>query len=281
MSPIYPSPMADFGYDVSDYEDVDPVFGTLADFDALCGLGRTTTGCGCSWTWCRATPRSSTPGFASTPTGTCGPTDGPEQLARRVRRLRVEPRPGRPLLPALLLSASSPTSNWRNPEVVAAMQGVVRFWLERGVDGFRLDAIDRADEGPADCATTRRPPSPSALPCSRDYRPTRARALEERAGHRHALSPRSARRPATRCWWARCTCPPRGWGPYLEHLDRAFAFELLHSPWEARGACARRSPPARRSSRQRGLGACRTTTSRRAHHALRARERARRGACCC
>jgi alpha-glucosidase len=67
LSPIYPSPMHDFGYDVADYKGVDPVFGTLEDFDLLVAAARERG-------LRRATPRSSTRGSVSTRAGTSGPT---------------------------------------------------------------------------------------------------------------------------------------------------------------------------------------------------------------
>ncbi len=102
-------------------------------------------GCACSWTWCPRTRPSSTPGFASTRTGTSPPrgerppnnwvsTFGGPAWSR-------DPSSGRWYLHSFY--PEQPDLNWRNPEVVAAMQDVVRFWLERGVDGFRIDALDR------------------------------------------------------------------------------------------------------------------------------------------
>lgn len=64
LSPIYPSPMDDMGYDVSDYCDIHPMFGSLAEFDLLLHLP-TSAASACSWTWSSITPRISTPGFRS------------------------------------------------------------------------------------------------------------------------------------------------------------------------------------------------------------------------
>ena len=99
-----------------------------------------------------------------------------------------------------------PDLDWRNPDVVAAMQDVVRFWLERGVDGFRLDAIqglmkdpEMRDDPPAD--------SPFGLPLPEEY---------GRLDHVHSTDspdmgtpwPRCATPRATPRWSARSTCPP-------------------------------------------------------------------------
>ena len=73
LSPIYPSPLADFGYDVSDHSAVDPRFGTLADLDALAAQSHE-RGLKLLLDSFRVTPRSSIHGFGSTQSGTCGPT---------------------------------------------------------------------------------------------------------------------------------------------------------------------------------------------------------------
>jgi hypothetical protein len=99
LSPVHPSPMDDFGYDVSDFLDVDPVFGTLADLDELVAAAHA-RGCGCCWTGCPTTPPTGTRGSrsraprATTPgaTGTSGATPGgrpAHQLAALHRRQRL------------------------------------------------------------------------------------------------------------------------------------------------------------------------------------------------
>jgi alpha-glucosidase len=113
---------------------------------------------------------------------------------------------------------------------VAAMQGVIRFWLERGVDGFRIDAIDRLVKD-ADLRDDPPASAPFALPLQEEYAelehlystnsPDIGAALasiREAAGD--ALLVGEVYLPA-----AQVT-------PYLEHLDLAFAFELFHAPWE-------------------------------------------------
>ena len=158
------------------------------------------------------------------------------------------------------------------------MQGVVRFWLDRGVDGFRLDAIDRLLKDPElrdDPPATERP----VLPLS-----------EAEAG----LALTHSRNAPTSAWRWPPSVRPAGdallvgevylpsarWQPYLEHLDAVFAFELLHSPAGTPSSCAGRS--RRNLGRQgaeghrRRLGAVEPRL-RPAGDALRPRERARRG----
>ena len=161
LSPFYRSPMADFGYDIADYTDVDPIFGTLRDLTTC--SGRPTAGVSrSSWTGCRTTPPTSIRGSWSRPAagtapnaaGTCGATRpgrrAAEQLAVRVRRRRpgVDVPPAhRPVLPALVHAAPA-RPQLGHPEVEAAMHDVLRFWLNRGVDGFRIDVIYKIAKDP-------------------------------------------------------------------------------------------------------------------------------------
>jgi alpha-glucosidase len=153
ISPFYPSPMRDFGYDISDYCAVDPVFGTLQDFDTLME---------------ETHRRNMRLIIDYVPNHTSG--DHPWFLESRRSKsdpkrnwyIWHDPLPGGEV-PNNWMSAfggsawewdeltgqyylhsflkEQPDLNWRNPEVEAAMLDVIRFWLERGVDGFRMDAV--------------------------------------------------------------------------------------------------------------------------------------------
>src|SRR5688500_18136017 len=139
LSPIYPSPMHDFGYDVADYAGVDPVFGTLADFDALAreaherGLALLLDFVPCHTSiehpWFREHPDWYI--WADRPNNWPSAFGGPAWSRRGDRWYLHSFYPEQPDL------------DWRNPEVVAAMQDALRFWLARGADGYRIDAIDR------------------------------------------------------------------------------------------------------------------------------------------
>jgi alpha-glucosidase len=144
--------MKDFGYDVSDYCDVDPMFGTLQDFDRLSPtahelgikvmidlvLSHTST----------SIPGSSRAGAGTIrrPTGTSGPTPSPMEPRPTTGCRFSAARPGPGIRPAAVLPAQFPASAARpqlpQPEVQEALLDVARFWLERGVDGFRLDTIN-------------------------------------------------------------------------------------------------------------------------------------------
>ncbi|MBX7200740.1 MAG: DUF3459 domain-containing protein [Rhodospirillaceae bacterium] len=169
LSPFYPSPMADFGYDVADYCDVDPVFGTLADFDRLVSEAH-------------ARGLKVIVDFVPNHTSEAHPwfveSRGNRGNPKRDWFVWRDPAPdgGPPTNwlsefggPAWTKDAATgqyyyhaylpqqPDLNWRNPAVRAAMQDALRFWLERGVDGFRLDTIHHLfeDEGLRD-----NPPNP-------------------------------------------------------------------------------------------------------------------------
>ena len=169
ISPFFTSPMRDFGYDVADYCDVDPVFGTLADFDRLVarahGLGlkiitdlvfahtsdrhgwfhdsrQSRTGARADWyVWADARPDGSPPNnWQSVFAGPAWTWD-----ARRGQYYMHNFLPEQPQL------------NLHNIAVQDALLDVARFWLDRGVDGFRFDAINFAMHDPQ---LTDNPPLP-------------------------------------------------------------------------------------------------------------------------
>ena len=163
LSPIFPSPMADFGYDVSDYCDIDPVFGTLAAFDRLLTeahargirvlLDWVPNHTSDRHPWFVASRRSRTdPKRAWYVWRDGAPGGGPPNNWRRAFG---------PAAPAWTLDRTTgqyylhlflpeqPDLDWRNPEVVAAMHEVLRFWLARGVDGFRVDVVHGLGKDPA------------------------------------------------------------------------------------------------------------------------------------
>ena len=154
LSPFFTSPMKDFGYDVSNYRDVDPLFGTLADFDRLLekahALGlkviidqvishssdkhpwfqesrQSRTNAKADWyVWADPKPDGTPPNnWLSIFGGSAWAWDG--------RRMQY-------YLHNFL--ASQPDLNFHNKQVQDALLGEMRFWLERGVDGFRLDTVN-------------------------------------------------------------------------------------------------------------------------------------------
>jgi oligo-1,6-glucosidase len=159
LSPVYRSPMADNGYDISDYEDVDPLFGSMADLDALIEALHTrgmklvmdlvvnhTSSAHAwfqesrssadnprrDWYWWRP-PR---PGFAP---GTHGAEPTNWGSAFSGPAWTYDPHTGEYYLH--LFAPEQPDLNWENPEVRHAVYAMMNRWLDRGVDGFRMDVI--------------------------------------------------------------------------------------------------------------------------------------------
>lgn len=169
LSPFYPSPMADFGYDVADYVNVDPLFGTLADFDALVAAAHARglkviidlvpNHTSDAHPWFREARASRTNPKRDwyiwrDPAPDGGPPTnwlsefGGSAWAR-------DEGSGQYYYHAFL--DRQPDLNWRNPEVAHAIHEVMRFWLRRGVDGFRVDVIWHLLK---DAAFRNNPPNP-------------------------------------------------------------------------------------------------------------------------
>ena len=145
LSPIYPSPMADFGYDVADYTDVDPIYGSLADFDELIAARARARARGAPGP--RALPHvDRAPVVPRAPRLVHLGRGRPNNWISAFGGSAWAPRDGRFYLHSFY--PEQPDLDWRNPEVVAAMQDVFRFWLGRGADGYRIDAIDRLLKDP-------------------------------------------------------------------------------------------------------------------------------------
>ncbi len=178
LSPVYRSPMDDNGYDISDYTDVDPLFGTLADLDELIAalhargmrlvmdlvVNHTSdehpwfTQSRSSrdnpkrdWYWWRDARPGTTPGrpgaeptnWESFFSGSCWAWD--EATGQYYLHL---------------FSRKQPDLNWENPEVRQAVYAMMRWWLDRGVDGFRMDVIDMISKDTSLPDTVPRPGSP-------------------------------------------------------------------------------------------------------------------------
>ncbi len=242
LSPIYRSPMKDFGYDVSDHCDVDPIFGSLADIDALLmaahqrGLE----------VWLDFVPNHTSdqhPWFLDAigsreapkrdwylwrdPAPDGGPPNNwTRDFADGAPAWTFEEATGQYYLHEFL--PEQPSVNWRNPDLREAMLDVLRFWMDRGVDGFRSDVIHLIGKSPQ---LRDDPPELRGVP---------------RAGHHHepdAVAPhlRAIRDcldavPGT-TMVGEVNLPDAAKvasyvGPDRLHL--AFQFGLLYAPWEAR-----------------------------------------------
>jgi alpha-glucosidase len=228
LSPIYPSPMADFGYDVSDYTDVDPVFGDLAEFDRLVEAAH---GRGLKLLMDVVPCHTSIehPWFREHPDWYIW-ADRPNNWVAAFGGSAWERYNDRYYLHSFY--PEQPDLNWRNPEVVAAMQDVLRFWLERGADGYRIDAIDRLMKDPE---LRDDPPAsePYGLPLSEEEANLALSNSRNGPGTSEALA-KMREAVGDAFLVGEVYLPSVRWQPYIEHFDAAFAFELLLASWEAR-----------------------------------------------
>jgi oligo-1,6-glucosidase len=159
LSPVYASPMDDNGYDISDYRDVDPLFGTLDDLDvlieALHGRGmklvmdlvvnhtsdehpwfvesRDPSSAKRDWYWWRPAREGFVP-------GTPGAEPTNSEAAFSGSAWQYDETSGEYYLH--LFSPKQPDLNWENPQVREAVYEMMRWWVDRGVDGFRMDVIN-------------------------------------------------------------------------------------------------------------------------------------------
>ena len=162
LSPIYRSPMADFGYNVADYTDVDPIFGTLDDADRLVAAAHDRD-VRVVLDWVPNHTSDQHPWFVASrssrdddhrdfyiwrdgaPGG--GPPNNWQAHFPAGPAWTYDEATGRYYLH--LFTPQQPDLNWANPAVRAAMHDVLRFWLDRGIDGFRADVVHLIGKDPA------------------------------------------------------------------------------------------------------------------------------------
>ena len=249
ISPIYPSPMKDFGYDVADYTGIHPLFGTLDDFDRLVREAHARE---------IRVVLDFVPNHSSDRHPWFGESRASRHNPKRDWYLWRDPAPGggppNNWLSCFGGSAwefdaasgqyyyhaflkEQPDLNWRNPEVVEAMLEVLRFWLERGVDGFRVDVLwhlikdEHFEDNPPNPAW--RPgmdPYQALIPVQTTDRPEvhditmRMRALFDRYDDRVIIG--EIYLPVERL--------VRYYGSDLKGAHLPFNFQLVQSQWDAR-----------------------------------------------
>jgi alpha-glucosidase len=248
ISPIYPSPMADFGYDISDYCAVDPRFGTLEDFDSLLASAHR-LGLKVILDYVPNHTSDQHPWFISARTSRDSP--------HRDFYLWHEPAPdgGPPNNwlsefggPAWELDAQTgeyyyhaylkqqPDLNFRNPEVQRELLNVLRFWLDRGVDGFRIDTIHHLIK---DDQFRNNPPNPDYVPGMPPHRRVLRQYTTDRPEVHDAIA--AMRRVVdaypNRVLIGEAYLPvPRlmtYYGANLSGLHLPFNFQLINAQWEA------------------------------------------------
>ena len=236
LSPIFPSPMVDFGYDVSDYCDIDPIFGSLTDFDRLVADAHA-HGIRVVLDWVANHTSQEHPWFLESRSSRDNP--------KRDWYVWADPAPGggppndwtsafTAIGPAWTLDDATgqyylhsfapeqPDLNWDNPEVEAAMRDTARFWLDRGVDGLRLDAIIKIAKDPRLSNTVG-----AARPSHEDWE-----TIHDRLGRLRAVLDEYPDRMMVGELWAKDL--PRfvefltGGGMHMAHN-----FEFVDLPWDA------------------------------------------------
>jgi len=160
ITPCYPSPQVDFGYDVSDYENIDPMYGTLADFDRMAAEGKkqniriimdyVINHTSDKHKWFIASKSSKKSPYRNWYVWRDGkgPNQPPNNWISEFggSAWKFDPTTGQYYYHYFY--AEQPDLNWNNLAVEKAMFDVTRWWYKRGVAGFRLDAVDTLFEDP-------------------------------------------------------------------------------------------------------------------------------------
>ncbi|MCG6204005.1 DUF3459 domain-containing protein [Rhodopseudomonas sp. HC1] len=253
LSPIFPSPMADFGYDVADYTGIDPIFGTMADFDALV-LTAHARGLKVILDLVPNHSSEQHPWFVESRASRDNPKrdwylwrdpapDGgpPNNWLSEFggSAWEFDPVTGQYYYHAFL--KQQPDLNWRNPEVRVAIYEAMRFWLRKGVDGFRVDVIwhlvkddQFRDNPPNPDFAPGQPPHAALMPVhSTDQLETldvvaEMRAVLEEFHHRLLIG--EIYLPIERL--------VAYYGKELNGAQLPFNFALLSTPWNAREIAA-------------------------------------------
>lgn len=267
LNPCYVSPQADHGYDIADYRAIDPAYGTLEDFDALVAhahrlgirvlMDMVANHCSVRHAWFQAALRAG-PGsrerrrfhFAAGagPDGELPPNNWLSVFGGSAwtRIVEADGQPGQWYLHSF--DSAQPDLNWRNPDVAEDFRDVMRFWFDRGVDGFRIDvahghvkALGLPDWPGADDGTGGHNAAmwdqPEVHEIYRDWRAVGDAYPDPKYFVGEVWVPSASRLSA-----------------YLrpDELHQAFSFDLLVQPWDAArlreaistGLAASEGPPA-------------------------------------
>jgi alpha-glucosidase len=241
VSPFFPSPMEDYGYDVADYCGVDPLFGRLEDFDRLLADAHA-RGLRVLIDWVPNHTSDRHPWFVEARSS--------RSAARRSWYVWRDGQPDRPPnnwraafknVPAWtwdeatrqwylhLFLAEQPDLDWNHPEVVAAMHDTLRFWLDRGVDGFRMDVIHCIGKDPA---LADLPDAVAKVPACAQNDDPRTHALLR--GIRAVLAEYPGDRAMVGEVFLLSTDAVATYYGDGDELHLAFNFPPLYAPWEAK-----------------------------------------------
>ncbi|MGN7191795.1 glycoside hydrolase family 13 protein [Curtobacterium sp. MCBA15_004] len=243
LSPFFPSPLADGGYDVADYRDVDPRLGTLADADALVRAAHehdvrvivdiVPNHTSDQHEWFRAA-LAAAPGSPERAryvfregAGESGELPPSDWVSNFGGSAWTRVPDGQWYLH--LFAPEQPDLDWSNPEVRADFETTLRFWSDRGVDGFRVDVAHGLAK---DLSTPYRPSDEDHLPLDgSDPLYDRDEVHEIFAGWRTVLDEYDPPRAAVAEAWA--PAPRRVLYARPTELGQAFNFDLLESPFDA------------------------------------------------
>jgi alpha-glucosidase len=250
LSPIFPSPMADFGYDIADYTGIDPLFGTMEDFDALISAAHAAglriildlvpnhTSEQHLWfiesRMSRDNPKRDWYIWREPAADGGPPNNWLSEFGGSAWQYDAATR--QYYYHAFL--AQQPDLNWRNPAVRQAIHDVMRFWLRKGIDGFRVDVIWHLIK---DAEFRDNPPNPGY----REGRPPHEKFLPLHSTDQDEVHDVIAemRRVIdefdSRVLIGEIYLPPRRlvtyYGKNLGGAHLPFNFALLSAPWNARG----------------------------------------------
>jgi alpha-glucosidase len=255
LTPFYRSPMADFGYDISDHTDVDPRFGSLETFDALVADAHA-RGIRVVVDYVPNHTSDQHPWFVASRSSRDDPKrdwyvwrdpkpDGspPNNWLSLFggSAWETDPATGQAYLHTFL--REQPDLDWRNPEVREAMFDVARFWLDRGVDGFRIDVAGAVMKDPEllDNAPNPHPPARAifgdewarwehhrqfAWPDVYDVWKAFREVVDEYADHAEKVTIAEVSSEDLKTW-------AKYYGTSLDAIHMPFGFHLLHVGWDA------------------------------------------------
>ncbi len=257
LSPVYPSPMVDFGYDITDHTGIDPLFGDLAAFDALVAAAHE-RGLRVLMDFVPNHTSDQHPWFRAARSSTDDPRrewylwadpasdGGPPNNWRSVfggSAWTYDEATGQYYYHAYL--PQQPDVNWRNPAVREAQLDVMRTWLDRGVDGFRVDACrqilkdDKLRDNPANPHwRPGMPPYDALLPENTADHPDNLHVVEAiRAVTENHPSPRGGAAPRDRVLIGELYLPVerlmRYYGADGDGLHLPANMHLIATPWRA------------------------------------------------
>jgi alpha-glucosidase len=224
LSPVFPSPNADFGYDVRDFTTVDPTFGTLADLDALITRAHD-LGLRVLLDFVPCHTSTEHPWFREHPEYYVWADEIPNnwRAAFGGPAWELDRQTGRYYLSSFFPEQAD--LDWHNPQLRTVMAAALRFWAERGIDGFRLDALDRISK---DADLRDEPPAPAPPPLPLDPADAELEHLYSRNAPGVDLPLRAIRAAVGDALLVgEVFLPAAELGPYLESLDVCFSFETM------------------------------------------------------